>query len=79
MTAPNITQIPAFPVPAQAEHMGVTMRDWFAAMAMQGIVSKGLEVQGDRVRSESAKAQEMATRAYRLADAMTILRERDLS
>lgn len=46
------------------------MRDWFAAMAMQGLVAKGLEVRGDRVLSDDEKATEMATRAYRLANAM---------
>ncbi len=62
--------LPAFPVPADAAHTGVTCRDWFAAVALQGLAAKGLEVFGDRVITEDEKNQIMATRAYAVADAM---------
>ena len=45
-------------------------RDWFAAMALQGLAAKGLEVSGDRVLSDEEKADRLAVRAYQLADAM---------
>lgn len=61
---------PAFPVPSDATHAGVSCRDWFAAVALQGIAARGLEVFGDRVISEDEKNTIMATRAYAMADAM---------
>ncbi len=61
---------PAFPVTASAIEHGVTVRDWLAAMALQGVVSKGLDVIGDRMVSESERNMMMARRAYALADAM---------
>ena len=66
----DLSTSPAFPVPSDATHTGVTVRDWFAAIALQGIAAKGLEVFGDRVITEDEKNQIMATRAYKLADAM---------
>lgn len=60
----------AFPVPPAATSRGVTQRDWFAAAAMQGVVTKGLEVIGDRVVSEKDRYLLMARRAYAIADAM---------
>lgn len=67
---PNPSSQPAFPVPSNAVTMGVTRRDWFAAMALQGVVSKGLDVIGDRVVSEQERYLMMARKAYALADAM---------
>ena len=62
--------VPAFPVPPSAASPGVTRRDWFAAMALQGVVAKGLDVIGDRVVSEDERNLMMARRAYALADSM---------
>lgn len=61
---------PAFPVPSGAMTPGVDRRDWFAAMALQGVVAKGLEVMGDRVLSDQDRFEMLAQRAYDLADAM---------
>ena len=61
---------PAFPVTASAVENGVSLRDWFAAMALQGVVAKGLDVIDDRMVSELERNEMMARRAYALADAM---------
>ena len=66
----DASQIPAFPVPASAVHQGVSLRDWFAANALQGIIAKGLEVQGDRALTQKDKDMEMVRRAFSLADEM---------
>jgi hypothetical protein len=65
-----IADRPAFPVTASAVDHGVSRRDWLAAMALQGVVSKGLDVIGDRMISDSERNEMMARRAYALADAM---------
>lgn len=61
---------PAFPVSASSVENGVSVRDWFAAVALQGVAAKGLEVMGDRVVSEDERNMMVAERAYALADAM---------
>jgi hypothetical protein len=61
---------PAFPVSATTVQQGVSLRDWLAAMALQGVVAKGLEVIGDRLVGEAERNLMMARRAYSLADAM---------
>jgi hypothetical protein len=66
----DLSNQPAFPVPSGAITSGVSRRDWFAAMALQGVVSKGLEVMGDRVVTEQERHLMMARRAFSLADAM---------
>ena len=66
----DYAQIPAFPVPPSAAYTGISMRDWFAANALQGIIAKGLEVRGDRALSQDDKDAEMVRRAYNLADEM---------
>ena len=68
----DYAQIPAFPVPPSAVHTGVSMRDWFAASALQGIIAKGLEVRGDRALTQDDKDAEMVRRAYNMADQMLI-------
>ena len=61
---------PFFPVPAGSLQTGIAVRDWLAALAMQGLASRGLEVKADRAMSIQEKEEELATRAYGLADAM---------
>lgn len=53
---------PAFPVPASAfnDMEGMTLRDYFAAKAMQGFISRG----------GNYSAEFDADRAYAFADAM---------
>ena len=65
MTEPRDTGGPAFPVPAELcqdltveEQRGMTLRDYFAAKAMQGILFEGLT------------ENETARHAYLMADAM---------
>ena len=64
------SQIPAFPVPTLSSHQGISMRDWFAASALQGLVAKGVTVDADRVWSDEQKDRLLAQKAYGLADAM---------
>jgi len=53
---------PAFPNPHRTDQTGMTLRDYFAAKAMQGILFEGLD------ESETAK------NAYAMADAMIAAR-----
>ena len=60
----------AFPVNgdwSQIKDKGMTLRDYFAAQAMQGIVSKE--------RSHVSWVDEYAKNAYKMADAMMKARE----
>ena len=57
---------PAFPTDTATVEYGMTLRDYFAAKAMQGLLSDS-EVSGT--------PEEFATRAYNMADAM--LKARD--
>ena len=74
----EISTLPAFPVPENAQSDGIAARDWFACVALQGLVARGLEIRGDRVMTEVEKANEFATRAYRMADAMLRIRETEV-
>ena len=59
---------PAFPAPAGVQHIteqGMTLRDWFAGMAMQGICASGPDISNPVIAAE----------AYALADAMIKQRE----
>ena len=59
---------PAFPVPVLSEHpsfYGMSLRDYFAAMALQGICAS----------SPAIVNAEIAREAYQLADAMLKARE----
>lgn len=57
---------PAFPTPAGIQHNdGMTLRDYFAAAALQGLMADG----GGTSWDDDAKA------AYRAADAMIKARE----
>lgn len=64
--------IPAFPVNElnaheglYAQHFGMTLRDYFAAKAMQGMLAA----------SENYQTHEMAMYAYDVADVMLAVRE----
>lgn len=73
----GINNPPAFPVihPAGISHQGMTLRDYFAAKSMQGMllceppnpVPKGCE--------NMTIAEYIAQRAYKMADAMLKARE----
>ena len=71
----NIPDLPAFPAQhidlAGHEH-GLTMRDYFAAKAMQSIVA-GAIAQG--AATEPEDAPELARAAWLMADAMLKTRE----
>lgn len=60
---------PAFPIPATDYHgmdSGMTLRDYFAAKAMQGELASG---------DASRYAENIASRSYAIADAMLKARE----
>ena len=63
---------PAFPfLPTQDRHAttpGMTLRDYFAAKAMQALIEDGLK------RDGSATVPNVAKDAYRMADAMLAAR-----
>lgn len=68
MTTQN-TGGPAFPVPSEWEKHwdGMSLRDYFAAKAMQGLFAAG----GGVVKP----ADQWAAQAYKMADAMLKVRE----
>ena len=59
----------AFPLPpatdAESRGAGMTMREWLAAMAMQGIIAGGM-----MAASPPLKPKEVAEGAFNMADAM---------
>jgi hypothetical protein len=59
-----------FPVPPGATSAGVSYYDWIAAVALQGLVTRGPEIKADRAMTDDERDLELALRAYRLADAM---------
>lgn len=52
---------PAFPVPYGARHSGMSLRDWFAGLALQGLLAEA---------GTYANFDEPAKDAYEAADAM---------
>ena len=63
---------PAFPNPYQlAANQGMTLRDYFAAKAMQGV----MYMVAHGVHSPASSAEGCALEAYKLADAMLAERE----
>ncbi len=64
-----------FPVPNNALCSGISTRDWLAAVALQGLLTKGLKINADRAMSEEEKDDQLAIQAYRAADAMIRVRE----
>ena len=63
--------IPAFPAPAGVSHIteqGMTLRDYFAAKAMQGFAAMS-DVDG------FSSVEEMAKMSYKWADAMMKVRQ----
>jgi hypothetical protein len=88
---------PAFPRPASEDHRqgsqrdgdvhvpdqnGMTLRDYFAAAAMQGLVASGGVVPTIEARAqfgrEGVQLGSLAMQAYRMADAMLKTRNLDL-
>jgi hypothetical protein len=61
---------PAFPNPHYINHKGMTLRDYFAAKAMQGELAAQSEESGHYENMDA-----LAVLAYRVADAMMKARE----
>ena len=69
MSAPINDGGPAYPTPAGVQHNdGMTLRDYFAAAALQALVTSAIEL--DHVKWDAA-----AQHAYICADAMIKARE----
>ena len=60
---------PAFPFSGDHAFSGMTLRDYFAAKAMQGLLSSGWCGQ-ERELSPASGCREVAQDAYLMADAM---------
>jgi hypothetical protein len=59
---------PAFPTPAHnLQNDGMTLRDYFAAQALQGAISHGLF---NAAKAEQSYAEYLSSLAYVYADAM---------
>ena len=59
---------PAFPINAMTTDEGMTLRDYFAAKAMQGMFASSLVPQ-------NVTNEELSIEAYKVADAMMKARE----
>jgi len=71
MSAPINDGGPAFPTPAGVQHNdGMTLRDYFAAAALQGIISDA-----SVTASSKNDGELVASSAYAFADAMLKARE----
>lgn len=67
---------PAFPVPNSVMSVpGMSLRDWFAGMALQGVVS-GVESRTTEWKGKQLEPKDVAFYAYTLADAMLAEREK---
>ena len=67
-----MSDIPAFPIkdfPYMTSHDGLSMRDYFAAKAMQGLLANGWCAEQREIASSMGE-REVALDAYRLADAI---------
>jgi hypothetical protein len=62
----NILAFPVHPENYDEDHEGMTLRDYFAAKAVQGFMGSSWNVKS---------FEEMASKAYQLADAMMKARE----
>lgn len=58
-------------------YSGMSLRDWFAGMAMQSVISTWPHVQNSGIQSESELLRITAEAAYRFADAMLKERKHD--
>lgn len=83
---------PAFPVPraytepnlevAQWEELGITVRDYFAAKALQGAIAAGStefvceKITRNALQANISVAELFARDAYRVADAMLVARDK---
>jgi hypothetical protein len=62
--------VPAFPIPQGPDtvHFGISMRDYFAAAALPGVLAARASVGGDMLQ------ESIAEECYELADALVVAR-----
>lgn len=61
---------PAFPNPHYINHKGMTMRDYFAAKALQGMSANPADVHDADQETYDEYVEEISRCAYKIADAM---------
>lgn len=69
-------QSAAFPAPTGSQG-GITIRDWLAGQAFQGLAVNGLEIKADRHMTQEERNILLAERAYDMADSMLIVRTKE--
>jgi hypothetical protein len=62
------------PVPTEI-HAGLTLRDYFAAKAMQGWLASSPIISGEPMNGSAEMAEQLAVASFVLADAMLKARE----
>ena len=70
-----MNDIPAFPNPHYINHKGMTMRDYFAAKALQGMSANPADVHDADQETYDEYVEEISRCAYKMADAMMKARE----
>lgn len=74
-------QIPAFPCQPNANHTGMTLRDWFAGLVIQGLLSdhqESVNLTKMGVQNGIDPGLLTANAAYRIADFMIEARDNPL-
>lgn len=69
---------PAFPVghpAADEKYHGMSLRDWFAGMALIGLISNSQGVPSDYMRANANEAERLAQIAFCISDAMLSARQ----
>lgn len=62
---------PAFPAPMDADHDGMTLRDYFAGQALVGGLASGARIDG----ASATQREGLAVTVYAIADAMLAARK----
>jgi hypothetical protein len=75
MTMGDEPTVYAFPITAEADYLGMTLRDYFAAKAMQGWLTDPT-TSGYGIEGREAKYASIAEHCYAVADAMLAERAR---
>ena len=70
-----MNDIPAFPNPHYINHKGMTMRDYFAAKALQGMSANPADVHDADQETYDEYVEEISRCAYKMADEMMKARE----
>lgn len=61
---------------AEKPYTGITVRDWFAAQALNSAIRRALDAMADQIKPNAFDFARVAQTAYRMADAMLAERGR---